>query len=67
MVEPEARKREDIAEKLASLGEASPSSQAPYLSLPRKRTSSLDPLLLLSAKDQARLTCSVANALTTVR
>ena len=48
------------------------SSQAPYLSLPRKRASSLTPLLLLSAKDRARLTCSVTRQIavapiTTVR
>ena len=45
----------------------SSSAQAPYRSLPRKRASSLISLLLLSASVLARLTCSVASALTTAR
>ncbi len=43
------------------------SSRTPYPSLPRRLESSLIPSLLLSAKDLARLTCSLASALTTVR
>ena len=56
------RKRSPFPSPLASA-----SSQAPHPSLPQVCESSLAPLLLLSAKDLARLTCSVASALTTAR